>query len=118
MNSEAWSRHSKSYNAPSGQSQTLPMVQSAFDAQWFAKLDKLIADRNSPLRVLLLACGTGAEVEVLCGRYSKQQMTILATDFATGMVEATKSCSERVGKQDMVEARVMDAMVSREKELP
>jgi ubiquinone/menaquinone biosynthesis C-methylase UbiE len=114
MNAESWSKHSTSYNGPSGDPLTLAMVKSAFEAIWFPKLDKLIIDkkRDLPLKVLALACGTGAEIEILCSRYDKSQVSILATDYADGMVQMTQNCVERLGKQDMVTTKVMDAMVS------
>ena len=113
IDSSAWSKYSDKFNGPSGKPLTLPMVRSAFEAQWFSKLDADIAAKRAPLNVLCLACGTGAEVDVLCGRYDETQMSVLATDFAPGMVDATKRLVAQAGKEAMVQTKVMDAMVSR-----
>lgn len=93
---------------------TLPMIRSAFETLFFPKLDRMrqAKEEESPLNVLLLACGTGAEVEVLCNRYDESQMSILATDFAPGMIEETQKYVDRAGKQQMVSTKLMDAMVS------
>jgi ubiquinone/menaquinone biosynthesis C-methylase UbiE len=111
MNASAWSQYSRQYNGPSNVAMTLPMVQSAFRSMWFDKLDNMVAAKGAPVKVLALACGTGAEIEALCSRYNESQLSVLATDYAEGMVQMTQSCVDRLGKQDMVKVKLMDAMV-------
>lgn len=93
---------------------TLGVIYAAFEQFWFPKMDETLRARKdqSPLKVLALACGTGAEVEVMCSRYDKDQVSILATDYAEGMVEAAKETIKRIGAQDRVNVQAMDAMVS------
>lgn len=113
---QQWSDFGDQYNNPAGEAYTMPLIRRALETVLFPLLDKILGEldvRNSkPLSVLVLACGTGPEVDVLTERYGSEQVHVLATDFADGMVKATQRLIARKDKASMVETKVMDATVS------
>jgi ubiquinone/menaquinone biosynthesis C-methylase UbiE len=66
---------------------------------------------NANLKVIDVACGPGPMAEVFVEKFPKGSGdSLLATDFAKGMVDLTKEKAVRNGWTN-VEAKVMDAMV-------
>ncbi|PWN49322.1 S-adenosyl-L-methionine-dependent methyltransferase [Violaceomyces palustris] len=114
-----WSNCSTSYNLGSGQPISMPLIQSGFDHQFFPLLDAELAKRggggdptkepSSPLRILSLCGGTGAETLTLCQRYSADQVRILTTDISEGMLKVCQDTLDKRGLGDRVETRIMDA---------
>jgi ubiquinone/menaquinone biosynthesis C-methylase UbiE len=66
---------------------------------------------HANLKVIDIACGSGPMAEVFVENVSKDSgASLLATDFAKGMVDVVKEKAARNGWAN-VEAKVMDAMV-------
>ncbi|PWN92269.1 S-adenosyl-L-methionine-dependent methyltransferase [Acaromyces ingoldii] len=106
-----WSDFGDQYNDPSGVAYTMPIIRPALKTYLFPLFDELrrASGNREPLQVLVLACGSGPEVDVLVDGYGDEQMKILATDFAEGMVKTTQKMVHSKGKSSMVETKVLDA---------
>ena len=114
---QLWSDFGDQYNDPSGVAYTMPIIRPALKTYLFPLFDELrrASGNREPLQVLVLACGSGPKVDVLVDGYGDEQMRILATDFAEGMVKTTQKMVRSKGKSSMVETKVLDATVSNDR---
>lgn len=74
---------------------------------------------TSPVKVLILAGGTGAELEVLMEGLEKEELEkmkgrvkVTQTDTAQGMLGVAEELVQKRSWQDVVECKVVDAQVS------
>jgi ubiquinone/menaquinone biosynthesis C-methylase UbiE len=98
MNGQSWSNVADEYFRYM-EITTVQYVEQALD------FDNLHS--KSGIKILDVACGTGAVPDVISKRLSPD-VSVLATDYAQGMVDAVNNRAEKEGWKN-VKAQVMDA---------
>lgn len=109
---EEWSQHAPSYSMDNGLPMTMPLIRESFINSFYRLVEHQISDRApKPVRILILAGGVGAEAIVLRQKFSGEQVQIVSTDGAPGMVDVMHEAFQIHGIDD-VKVEVADAEVS------
>lgn len=130
LSSSGWSKLGKNYNVNAGPQAATQFIHVEYMEEFvFPRIDAhLAAHESAPpaakLRILNLAAGTGAELELILKRYWEGQdqatkdrvgaaLDIVVSDAAEGMLDVAKTVIERHQAHDIAKAQIVDAQVGR-----
>lgn len=116
--SASWSSLGSRFNIDGGRPPTLPAHYWPIETYVLPKIKALLnTNASQPVKVLILAGGTGAELELLMEGLEREgvekgKVKVTQSDAAQGMLGVAEELVNKRGWADVVECRVLDAHVS------
>lgn len=115
--SEEWSQLGAKFNVD-GKAPTLPAHYYPLESYVFPFVDRLLSTTQLvPVNILLLAGGTGAELELLLQHYEMNgenfgRLKVVQSDASSGMLQVAQKMVQDHVWDKVVEIRLLNAQVS------